>query len=398
MHSYIVIGGGLAGLTAANVLASEGNRVVLLEQSKQLGGRAQTQHQHGYSLNLGPHALYCGGIAAQTLRAWNIPFSGNFPPRTDSYFVRENRLYPTVRDLSSLMTTRLFTMREKLEAGRLFSQFKAGEAPEGETMQHWLDQHVGSQRVRDFAATAIRISTYAVDLDHLSAKAALQQISLGIKHNVLYLDGGWQTLIDGLKERALSLGVEIRRGQHVGDLQSLEADGIVLAVGPASVENLTGVSLPAHRPLRMATFDLGLKAITAGTPRVAFCLDRPFYFSIHSESARLAPEGRALVHIAKYLDESEPDPAVIREELEEYATLVMPEWREHADFTRFLPSLTVAPMLPAPEGRPDVDFLGIENVMIAGDWVGHEGHAADASVASALEAARILQKRKVLVA
>lgn len=70
MRSYVVIGGGLAGLTAANALAETGNRVVLLEQSKHLGGRAQTQQQSGYSLNLGPHALYCGGTAFAMFRDW----------------------------------------------------------------------------------------------------------------------------------------------------------------------------------------------------------------------------------------------------------------------------------------------------------------------------------------
>jgi phytoene dehydrogenase-like protein len=42
MESYTVVGGGIAGLTAANALAGNGNKVVLLEQSERLGGRAIT--------------------------------------------------------------------------------------------------------------------------------------------------------------------------------------------------------------------------------------------------------------------------------------------------------------------------------------------------------------------
>ena len=57
MQRYIVVGGGLAGLTAANALAAEGRKVVLLEQSEHLGGRAMTRQDRGYLLNLGPHAL-----------------------------------------------------------------------------------------------------------------------------------------------------------------------------------------------------------------------------------------------------------------------------------------------------------------------------------------------------
>ena len=61
MGHYIVIGGGIAGLTAANALASSGS-VTLLEKSHQLGGRGRTLDVNGYRLNLGPHALVADGM------------------------------------------------------------------------------------------------------------------------------------------------------------------------------------------------------------------------------------------------------------------------------------------------------------------------------------------------
>ena len=69
MKQYVVVGGGLAGLTAANALAGEGRKITLLEQSERLGGRAITQQDRGYLLNLGPHALHRGGVAAQDAAA-----------------------------------------------------------------------------------------------------------------------------------------------------------------------------------------------------------------------------------------------------------------------------------------------------------------------------------------
>jgi hypothetical protein len=148
----------------------------------------------------------------------------------------------------------------------------------------------------------------------------------------------------------------------------------------------------------MATLDLGLDKLPEDAARVAFALDRPLYLSVHSASARLAPKGSAMAHVAKYLGDTEPDPVAVREELEEYASLAIPQWQRHTRVTRFLPNLTVTAMMPTPAGRPDVDFLDMENVAIAGDWVGEDGMLADAAVASALKAASMIQRRKVMVA
>ena len=50
----------------------------------------------------------------------------------------------------------------------------------------------------------------------------------------------------------------------------------------------------------------------------ALGIDRPLYFSVHSTHAKLAPEGGALIHVAKYLGISiEPKPREDQPELEE---------------------------------------------------------------------------------
>lgn len=61
----VVVGGGLAGLTAAVSLARDGVPVQLYERSHNLGARAQTKNVNGFMLNIGPHALYKKGPAAK---------------------------------------------------------------------------------------------------------------------------------------------------------------------------------------------------------------------------------------------------------------------------------------------------------------------------------------------
>jgi phytoene dehydrogenase-like protein len=398
MQTYFVLGGGLAGLTAANALAGDGHRVVLLEQSQHLGGRAITQQERGYLLNLGPHALYASGIAAQTLRQWKIPFSGH-PPDTSvaSFLMYDGSMYPLIQTTRQLLATRLFGAAEKFQAARVLQQLVSGRAAEGESMEEWINRRARSPRVRQFAAMLIRLTTYSADLTRLSARAALDQFRRAKAHGVLYLDGGWQTLVAGLEQRARALGVEIRLGEVVESLDAIRADGVILAVPPASVERLTGRSLPGMHPARLACLDLGLRTLPAGSARVVFGVDQPLYLSVHSAVAKLAPAGAALVHLGKYLA-GVTDPSADRQELEQCADRAIPGWRDRAEVVRFLPNMTVTPAMYSPEGRPDVDALGLPGVALAGDWVGAEGMLADAAVASALRAAGMVQRQRLLAA
>jgi hypothetical protein len=64
---------------------------------------------------------------------------------------------------------------------------------------------------------------------------------------------------------------------------------------------------------------------------LAFGVDHPLYYSVHSAPAARAPQGHAMVHVAKYLDPSEPHVAHATErELEGFLDLVQPVWANEA--------------------------------------------------------------------
>lgn len=52
-----VVGGGLAGLSAACVLASRGHQVTLLEKNDWIGGKAAVHHRDGFRFDMGPTIL-----------------------------------------------------------------------------------------------------------------------------------------------------------------------------------------------------------------------------------------------------------------------------------------------------------------------------------------------------
>ena len=146
---------------------------------------------------------------------------------------------------------------------------------------------------------------------------------------------------------------------------------------------MTGVAV-STTPIKMATLDLALERLPDGAAVFGLGLDQPLYFSAHSTWGKFALPGKAVVHVAKYAASDD------RGELEGFADLLMPGWRDVVLHARFLPDMTVAHAIPGVGGRPDVTALGLDKIRIAGDWVGPEGMLGDAAFASGLRAAKSL--------
>ena len=418
--NVIIIGGGLAGLTAAVTLARAGRRVTLFEKAARVGGRAMTSREQGFAFNLGPHALYANGAATRTLKELGIQWSAH-RPQLGGYALVEGRREIFPSGALSLMTTGLFTTAEKFEAGQWLTKLGKLDVSDLQhvTWQDWLTENIRHLRLRQFLQALARLTTYASDAQRQSAAAALAQMQLGLSSGVRYLDGGWQTLVDGLREAALAAGVNLEtsqraqtvvveqgqtRGVMLADGQTREASHVLLAASPSAAVALTAAFAPATwqrqlnelLPVKAACLDVALARLPQPEARFALGIDQPLYVSVHSATAQLAPAGGALVHAAKYLMTGEQTPAqTLEAELEQTLDSVQSGWRDVLVKRRFMPALTVNHALTTAEqkgaaGRPPVVVPEVASLFIAGDWVGPEGQLADASVASATAAARAI--------
>lgn len=413
----IVVGGGLTGLIAGTKIALAGRSVLVLEQGKHLGGRAATNVKNGRHLNLGPHALYCGGHAFRLLQELQVPFSGNFPNSGKSVLLQGRTEYAFPAGPWSLLTSGMLTLREKWVTSRLFQ--KLPQLPtkhlDHVSLAAWIEREAGTDNLAAFLKTLFRLNTFIADAEQLSAATAIEQFQMGLAKNVWYLDGGWQTLIDGLRGRARDAGVQFRSSSSVKRIQCSKSDvavtlasgdtlhgrAVVVAVPPATACQI--LELPEEAALsrwttqaisvRAACLDVCLNRLTRPEHRFALGLDRSVYYSVHSAAARLAPDGIAVVHVMKYLRDRDEQSSVATEaELECVLDQLQPGWRAHAVERRFLPNMTVSYCLPTAaggglSGRPPVAVENRPGVFLAGDWIGARGLLADASAASAEEAA-----------
>lgn len=418
-----VIGGGLAGLTAANFLARAGFQVTLFEKSGATGGRARTDVEKGFHFNLGPHALYCGGAAIGIFRELGVKFLGRPPATSGGFAIDCGVKHMLPAGPFSLISTGLLGLGAKLETARLLSNLGNFDMRGAErlSLREWAEREIRRDAERRLFQSLIRVSTYANDPERQSAGAAIAQLQLALASGVLYLDGGWQTLARGLREAAEKEGVRIIAGRRVKAVERDErvrgvrlADGVfydaqavVIAAGPAEVCELIEGSertilsewAKSAIPVRAACLDVALEYLPRPRALFALGIDRPLYFSVHSAAAKLAPENGAVIHAAKYLGAGlDGDARAVEREVEETLDIMQPGWRRSVIARRFLPAMTVSNALVTAEqggmpGRPRPDVPGVEGLYVAGDWVGPEGMLADASMASAKLAAETIAKR-----
>lgn len=421
-----IIGGGLAGLTAACYLGRAGLSVKVYEKSHAPGGRARTDRKGAFSFNLGPRALYRGGPAERIFHELGVSYTGKRPGTSGGYAIYRGDKHTLPSGVASLLVTGLFGLSAKMEAAKLLNRF--GALPTGHiqnmTVQDWLQQNIRHAEVRDLVAALFRVSTYANDPARMSAGAALEECQKALSSGVLYLDGGWQTLVDGLRDAAMRAGVDVLTGDSVdaiidegprhrirlSDGAEIFSSYVILALAPEEVSRLlsdggAGIAKDVSRmlhsriPIRAACLDVALEHLPQPAARFALGIDAPLYFSVHSASATLAPPGGALIHVAKYAGDGKAiQPAETERELEQVLDLIQPGWRSLVVHRRFLPRLTVANALPVAQsggkrGRPGSALPGRTQLFVAGDWVGPEAQLADAAMLSAKQAADLILQR-----
>lgn len=447
--NVIIVGGGLAGLAASIYLARGGRTVTVFEKRQFLGGRAITHLRHGFRFNLGAHAVYRAGAGAAVYRELGIPVPGRLAkPRSRALRGGDDFLLPT--GIFSLFATSLVSIGGRLQLAKALLRIRRFEPPAAGAMTtgQWLEANFTDAGAREVMASLIRLATYSAH-ETQSAALALAQMKIALR-GVLYVDEGWQRMVDSMRNTAVTSGVNFVSGSrivglvrdHTGvravelgglELDSDRMDTLSVALPDEKPENVEGPLIPAEtvllavdpetaaelagyadfakpwmtaKPVTAACLDVGLRSLPRPKNQFALGIDEPLYYSVHSAFAQLAPKGGALIHLLKYRREQTATDEVIdgertrrgvtagsmndEKELEALLDRMQPGWRDVLAHRRFLPAMTVSNALPiAGIARPS-PITPVPGLYIAGDWVGDVGVLSDASLASARAAAKAI--------
>jgi phytoene dehydrogenase-like protein len=328
MATITVVGGGIAGLTAAISCAEQGGSVAVLEAHQQLGGRGRSD-DGPYKANLGPHAL----LASSPFWRW----------------LGERDLLPPYA-------------RPPLSGVRF----------------RWRDE------IRRVPAVGAAV---AVLLSAAFVWDAVVRGLLSAPPTARYPIGGWQQIVDRLHARALQLGVSVRTRVRVEELPD---PPVIVATELADARELLGDRSLRWPSGHAVCLDLAL-AHRRGDPFVVVDLQEAGWIERFTAADRsLAPAGEELIQAQMPIKPGESvESASAR--LERLLDAALVDWRERETWRRrrVMEGRTGALDPPGKSwrDRPAVDRGG--GVFLAGDMAAAPGCLSEIAWASAIEASRL---------
>ncbi|WP_327369036.1 NAD(P)-binding protein [Streptomyces sp. NBC_01217] len=377
MQRIHIVGGGLAGFTAAITAAESGALVTVHEAHHTLGGRARTA-EGPYRTTEGPHALYRRGPHWTWLDRRNLLGPVAILPPLEGARLRF-RLGGTLRRTPPLALLRLTRRR-------------AEQAPVDTDFRTWATGQAGEAGARA-AAHYAAVALYHHDPGALSAAFVQERLrrAAALPPEARYPVGGWAQVVDRMAARAWNLSVRIETAARV-DADTLDA---LARKGPVIV----ATSLDAARTLlrdpsltwdsgRTALIDLAVRT-RRGDAFAVSDLDAPGWIERFSAQDRtLAPAGQQLVQGQFPLAPGESR-AVGITRAEELLDLGFPGWRERTVWRREALAAGRTGAVDRPSttwrDRPAIDRG--HGIYLAGDQVAAPGLLSEVSFNSGMEAA-----------
>jgi protoporphyrinogen oxidase len=271
-----IIGGGIAGLTAAYELAQKGHGVAVFEKEAELGGQASTFPIEGTRLEKFYHHLFTSDRPIiQLINELGLSPRMRWIDSQVGLF-HGGRVYDFVTPLDLLRFTPL-SLPNRLWAG-LVSVYLQRQADwqkyEGITAKEWLEKHAGKSVYNAIWEPLLR-SKFGDSYDEVSMTWFWGKMRLRFgsrpkgmqKEQLGYMEGSFQLLIDELEKQIKELGGEVHTNAPVERVVVEEGKAVGLRFRVSSSRFQVTGEHPTRNPKpETQNFD----AIIATVPSFAF--------------------------------------------------------------------------------------------------------------------------------
>jgi len=407
-----VVGGGLAGITAALTAADAGARVVLYESKPRLGGLTHSFRRHGLWVDNGQHVfLRCCVSYRRLLRRLGVAGLAPLQPRLDIPLrgpdpvgrIRDGRLRSVRLPAPAHLTTSVLRFgwlpaSERLRFGRAALALRtvdpADPRIDSQSFGDWLRDHDQAAETISTLWDLFTVPTLNAHVDDVSLALAATMFQIGLLTDPSAADIGISTVPlqqlhgDAAAVALATAGVDVRTDARISALDDLGQDqdgqhaggpdGIVLATPPAVTEALLpagAVNLPAGWSDRLGGVPIINLHLVLDRP----VLHQPFLATVSSplqwifdrtRQSGLA-DGQYLAVSLSAADELADQPTrVLRERFEPELRRLLPGMAEARIRDFFVTRERLATFRPAPgcsAFRPQAGTAD-PRIVLAGAW------------------------------
>lgn len=421
----IVVGGGLAGLSAGARLAYNGYQVTVLEKAPKLGGRAITIPLKGFNFNFGAHAIYARDRSILRKFEIELPLKVDWKEFSPSkaFYDLGSFTTPMPATLAGLLRTKILDAENKLrftyEIIKTMTAIERGE--KGVTIGEYLQKE--PQQIRDLLLTLASSNFFTNEPERIPSPLFFEYYKrlFSTQQAVSYIGGGWQAIVEAFadiitnhkgtivtKEKVTKIELEGDRIQHIqGKEETYQGDYYLFCIPPKELTRLfentpfeqTFTPYANYLPTQVVVYDIGLsERIESPFTYVYHKGIRVFITDISYYDTTCVPEGGQLLQAIAYLNQDEVgNKEIVDQKVNDIETLYdkhFPNWRDRLVAKRLSKRATVQEIKCIDDQQlMPVKFYGLSNVYFAGDWCEGQGQLSELSFSSSYDVTNRIMKQ-----
>jgi phytoene dehydrogenase-like protein len=427
---FIVVGAGICGLSLASLLANDGYKVLVLEKSQNIGGRAQVVEKDGFILDYGIHTVRFGekSTLAKTLETIRTPEQEPiiFKQLGMSYYYLEKteieeekkktlprwEIFPI--GISGITKGSYFKLKRLL---RFLWKFILSKSKKNLdiSVEKWAE----SKKLTEVQFKFLKLITSSMQVCPFLDRASIGELKRNLMEvlkkrlSATYPIGGWKIIFERLISKIESseskiitntevkeIVIEKKENMNVAvgvktDGEQLTAKNVIIGIPVQQIKNILDVQLIDSetfdlydnlRPTSGISIDFCLNIVIADGDGLYFFEDPVgfgYFTSNLDESA--APQGKQILTMFFPCDYGDLDNEKFRKEnlqiIRNKLSKAFPDLKESIEFERplFLKMVDGAEVNTKQytELRPRFTVPGINNLYLVGDSTAGEGAGGD---------------------